>query len=168
MFPRSSHVRTFSAANFSESSRDLVIINRNRHAYYLHNTEGQPLILPRQMQEVSFSFLNLASGFFSIEDQIGFFFLLYFTPFVTLLSSFYQIYYLSGKATTVLLSLRSNWISNLAQHYHTTTDATWLNTICYQSYLNKVTNDRRKDFKSHLLWNNKSLWLLLDSLLMNL
>ena len=25
------------------------------------------------MQEVSFSFLNLASGFFSIEDQIGFF-----------------------------------------------------------------------------------------------
>lgn len=73
MFPRSSHVRTFSAANFSESSRDLVIINRNRHAYYLHNTEGQPLILPRQMQEVSFSFLNLASGFFSIEDQIGFF-----------------------------------------------------------------------------------------------
>ena len=76
MFPRSSHVRTFSAANFSESSRDLVIINRknrNRHAYYLHNTEGKPLILPRQMQEISFSFLNLASGFFSIEDQIGFF-----------------------------------------------------------------------------------------------
>lgn len=78
MFPRSSHVRTFSAANFSESSRDLVIINRNRHAYYLHNTEGQPLILPRQMQEISFSFLNLASGFFPLKTKLGFFPLIFY------------------------------------------------------------------------------------------